>query len=366
MPKNTRLTAHNRLPKYWRKKKNSYTYRVPPHLQHLHDGRKEISLGTSLAGAYKKFAEMYDREECVTLMRELLDRYRMEIVPTHNIQVQALKNTSLDRLRKALGDNLVASIKPQDIYKYQDQVATKKSMKQANQDTEVLSHVFTKAIRWGVINFHPMTDKKVEKFSLPGRKRYVKDWELQEWVSVANSFLVVYIVLKGVTGLRQQDMLTIRKSDISDTYLTSENLKTGKVQRFPLYDDAGKPTTVQLALDVIKKYYESSNKKQAVQVISPWLFHTRKGGTYYRPEKMKPATSFQSIWARSMTKALEMTSLEERFTEHDLRAKVGSDSASDIDAQKLLQHASVATTRKHYRRQGVISIPAQGFSLKEV
>jgi len=45
--------------------------------------------------------------------------------------------------------------------------------------------------------------------------------------------------------------------------------------------------------------------------------------------------------------------------------KVASDVESDIDAQKLLAHANVATTQKHYRRKGAILQPARGFSLKE-
>lgn len=370
MPKNTRSDSNQQLPQYWRfrpalkgTRKDTYYYRVPMHLRHLHEGKKEIVLGTTLSGAYLTFSKLYGIEECVTLMRELLDRYRMEIVPTHSIQVQALKITSLGRLRASIGDNLVAGITPRDIYEYQDMIARTRSKKQANQDHEVLSHVFTKAIRWGVISDHPMTNKKVEKYSLPGRDRYVEDWELQAWAKVANPFLVVYIVLKGVTGLRQQDMLTIRKQDISDTHLTSINIKTNKKQRFPLYDLDGNPTTVRKALDIVKQYYASNNKKQAVSVISPWLFHTRTGGTYYVAERMKPASGFQSVWQRSMNKALKLTALEESFTEHDLRAKVSSDIDSDIDAQKLLQHANVATTRKHYRRKGSITAPAQGFSV---
>jgi integrase len=66
-----------------------------------------------------------------------------------------------------------------------------------------------------------------------------------------------------------------------------------------------------------------------------------------------------------MKKALETTGLIERFTEHDLRAKVGSDVESDINAQKLLAHANAATTQKHYRRKGAIIAPARGFTLKE-
>lgn len=51
-----------------------------------------------------------------------------------------------------------------------------------------------------------------------------------------------------------------------------------------------------------------------------------------------------------MNKALEETKLEERFTEHDLRAKV----ASDVDAHhamKLLGHSNLEITERVYRRR---------------
>ena len=91
------------------------------------------------------------------------------------------------------------------------------------------------------------------------------------------------------------------------------------------------------------------------------------------PQDYKSSTCF-SIMRQSKEKTaggifhhlrgyLSTTSLQESFTEHDLRAKVSSDIDSDIDAQKLLQHANVATTRKHYRRKGSITVGAQGFSV---
>ena len=123
-----------------------------------------------------------------------------------------------------MGDNLVAITTPQFIYKYRDRIARTRSKKQANLDLEVLSHCFTRAIEWGIVSDHPMTNKKVTKFSLPARKRYVENWELQEWARVANPFLVAYVVLKGVTGLRQQDLLTIKNRDITATELVSMSL----------------------------------------------------------------------------------------------------------------------------------------------
>lgn len=356
MPPKNRLRQNKTLPKYWRLVKGTYYYRVPPHLRGQHHGKSEISLGQSLSDAYKKFAEIYQVDECITLMRELFDRYRMEVVLAHESQnTRNYKNTALDRLRAVMGDNLVSIITPQDIYKYRDHIGRTRSKKQANQDLETLSHVFTKSIEWGVLSEHPMTNKKVVKFSLPGRDRYVEDWELQEWANVANPFLIAYIVLKGTTGLRQQDLLTIKKRDITDTELVSVNIKTGKKLRFPLYI-GDKPSTVKLALDAVAKHYKDKHPF----LLSPWLFHTRKGECYYDMEKNR-SRGFASVWQRSMKKALEKTKLEERFTEHDLRAKVGSDVESDIEAQKLLAHTDVATTKKHYRRKGSIITPAKGF-----
>ena len=247
---------------------------------------------------------------------QLLDRYRIEVVPTHiSANTRTSKERSLWHLKTVLGANTIDLITPQVIYQYRDKISRDRSKKQANLDLEVLSHCFTKAIEWGVVSDHPMTNKKLVKFSLPGR------------------------------------------DNISDTELASVNIKTGKKLRFPLLDSMGEPTTVKAALDIVKGFYSTSRP-------SPWVFQTRAGRCYYNMETRK-ASGFQSIWQRSMKKAIEMTDLQERFTEHDLRAKVGSDVATDIDAQQLLAHASAATTNKYYRRRGTLVPPASGFTFEE-
>ncbi len=48
----------------------------------------------------------------------------------------------------------------------------------------------------------------------------------------------------------------------------------------------------------------------------------------------------------------------ERFTEHDLRAKVGSDAESLARAQELLAHADAKMTEKFYRRKPQKITPA--------
>jgi integrase len=262
----------------------------------------------------------------------------------------------------------VTSIESQIIYKYKAHIGKTRSQTIANRDLECLSHIFTLAIEWGVVKGHPMTGKQVTKFSLTGRDRYVEDWEVEAWAEVANPFLVVYAQLKGVTGLRQQDLLTLERKNITETELISVNIKTGKKLRFPLYIE-GSPTSVRLALDGVDEYYRSQREKKAKSrhpqalppvVNSRWVFFTRAGGCYYDMEKRR-APGFKNIWGRSMKKALAETNLTESFREHDLRAKVASDLDTLQQAQEQLAHSDSKVTNKHYRRKGTVVSPAKGF-----
>lgn len=63
-----------------------------------------------------------------------------------------------------------------------------------------------------------------------------------------------------------------------------------------------------------------------------------------------------------MERLLKETKVAERFTEHDLRAKVGSDAESLARAQELLSHADVKMTEKYYRRKPKRIAPAAWIS----
>ena len=367
MTANARTPVNKTLPKYWRFKHGTYSYRVPPHLRAMHGGKGEISLGQNLPEAYRKFASFHEVGNHIRTMSDLFDRYSVDVVAKHSsANTRKFKIAALARLRPAMGENPVAAITSTFIYDYRDHIGGTRSMNLANGDLRVLSHCFTKSIQWGARDTHPMTGKKVVQYGkndgMTTPDRYVTDAELLLWAPVANPFLVAFVVLKGSTALRQQDLLTIKRADISDTHLVSDNLKTGKKLRFPLWTADAEPTTVQMALTVVHKYYNSRPKLAATAAKSPWLFHNRTGGCYYNMEKDQ-ASGFGSIWQRSMRKALRETALTESFREQDLRAKASSDLDSDMEAQKLLAHASAATTRKHYRRKGTLVQPAGGFTL---
>ncbi len=57
------------------------------------------------------------------------------------------------------------------------------------------------------------------------------------------------------------------------------------------------------------------------------------------------------MWGRFMERLLAETKVQERFTEHGLRARCASDAESLARAQQLLAHADSATTNRIYRRK---------------
>ena len=65
------------------------------------------------------------------------------------------------------------------------------------------------------------------------------------------------------------------------------------------------------------------------------------------------------MWQRFMKRLLKDTKITERFTEHDLRGKVGSVLASIERATDLLGHASREITKRHYRRKSEVIKPVR-------
>lgn len=61
------------------------------------------------------------------------------------------------------------------------------------------------------------------------------------------------------------------------------------------------------------------------------------------------ATGFKSNWNRWVEKVVEKGIVKASFTEKDIRTTVGNNMASNREAQLLLEHKKVKTTKIHYR-----------------
>lgn len=317
------------LPKGWRYRYGQYSYRVPSGSEHFWDGKSEFKLGNSLHEAHQTFAARVGYEANVKTMAQLCDRYTLEVLPTKAHATQRSNQYSLLRLRKAFADNAVKAILPHHIYTYRDHTGKTESKKKANLDLEVLSHMFTKSIEWGLRNDHPMTSKKVVKFKLE-TKTYVPP--LADIASFAETLPLkwqLYIALKVWTGRRKGELLRLRKRDITDAGMKFKNNKPPYTEFLMEWE----PET----RDIVSSILALPGNIRGMHV-----FHTREGKPYIN-EKGE-TSGFDSIWQRRMVTAINDGVITKRFTEHDMR-KVRASQVSEAEAQELLQHSSIATTR---------------------
>lgn len=144
------------------------------------------------------------------------------------------------------------------------------------------------------------------------------------------------IRIELLTALRRIDLLRLKAADLKDDGIHVTISKTQKRVIFEWGRELRAAVDDALAARPVN--------------ISPWLFCTRRGECYVDPATGK-ASGWDSMWQRYMERLLAETKVETRFTQHDLRAKVGSDAASLERARELLAHADQRITNRVYRRR---------------
>ena len=341
MPK-PRRPENNGLPARWTFKHGAYYFRVPPGLEDLWDGKKFFHLGKTLPDAYREWSKRLDTQDKVNNIGQLLDKYLLEVVPGKAPKSQTENARAIKRLREVFGAMPLPAMKPRHVYQY---VTKRGKNTAAHREIEVLSHAFTKAVEWGFMDRHPFKGE-VRLEGEPPRERYLEDWEVIELLRLeprrkAGSVRMIqaYIRLKLLTGLARSDLLRLRQGEnLREDGIHVRRHKTGT--RPTVYDYALVPErkdAVELAI-------------KSRPALSPFLFCNRKGQGYI-DEKTGEAHGWDSMWQRFVARVKSETSITERFTEHDLRAKVGSDAESLEKARALLQHADIRTTQRVYRRK---------------
>jgi integrase len=144
-----------------------------------------------------------------------------------------------------------------------------------------------------------------------------------------------YIRLKPLTGLRRSDLLRLTMSDIHEDGIHVTPHKTA--------GSSGKRMVIEWN-DDLRNAVKAAKTNRSVNV-SPLLFCNAKGQGYI-DENTGTANGWDSMWQRFMFRVLNEAEVTERFTEHDLRAKAGSDAESLEYAHALLAHASDDSTTK--------------------
>jgi integrase len=331
------------MPTYVHWKNGAWRYKTPAHLRNYVSGRKTwVTLGTDKKEALKKYAELVGNLSAESGMSKLFNRYAAEVIPSKAPRTQKDNTKELKKLRGVFGEMHPSELSTMHCQQYLD-VRGQSSKTQANHEIALLSHIFRKAMQWGIVDRNPV--KGVEKHKAVARDRYVEDWELDEFLSVATPFILAWVEVKVMTGLRQGDMLAMPLSALRDDGIRFKSSKTGRKGFIPW--------TRELKMAVAA--LTACNRKNGLTIVC-----NRSG-------KPLSDSSFQNRWRAVMTRALENTDLAERFTEHDLRAKHATDvDAAGGDATANLLHDDKRTTEDYLRAKKSVTITAWNRKKPEV
>nr|VFK15069.1 MAG: hypothetical protein BECKLFY1418C_GA0070996_101255 [Candidatus Kentron sp. LFY] len=161
-----------------------------------------------------------------------------------------------------------------------------------------MSHAFTKAIEWGLIDNHPFKGQIRLQGEKP-RDRYVEDWEVIEALSLTSrqkrgsvQAIHAYIKLKLLTGLSRGDLLRLQPG----VHFREDGIL---VQRHKTANTTGKRTLYEWTPE-LRAAVDEALKARPVD-IAPFLFCMRDGQGYVNEEK-GTANGWESMWKRFMAK----------------------------------------------------------------
>ena len=348
------------LPSRWCLQHGAYYYSVPSGMENAWGGKKKFRLGKTLPDACREWADHLQSTD-VKNVGDLLDRYATQSIPEKAISSQSTNLLFVRQLRKAFGQMPLLDIKPKHVYQYIEKRRIKTEDEEtgtvrggltvAQREIEVLSHAFTKAVEWGLIDRHPFKGEIRIAGNRP-RNRYVEDWEIDECMKLTcqrkkGSVLAIqaYIQLKIITGIDHSDLLRLTMSDIKEDGI--------HIQRHKTTNSTGK-RTIYIWTPELRAAVDMA--KETRPAVSQFIFCKRNGEGYYNEETGRP-DGWKGMWQRFMTRLLAETKVTERFTEHDLRAKAASDAETLDQARALLSHADVRTTDRIYRRKAEVVTP---------
>lgn len=281
--------------------------------------RKWHRLGKTEAEMYRRLGEVLDgRGDTIS---QVLARYERDVLPKKAASTQKVQRRQLGYLREVFGAMRLGDVKRKHIARYLDQ---RSSPTQGNREIALLSHAYTKAIRWGLADDNPC--RQVERNKEKPDDRYITDTEFMAVYRLAPGPVRDAMAIAYITGQRQADVLSLSRSQLSDDGIEFKQAKTGArvlVEWTP----------------ALRKAVNRSLGRRGVESMR-WVILSERGQRY-------TSSGFQTAWQKLMRKAVEAGAISERFTFRAIRAKARSDG----DDKYLLGHVNPDAMARIYQRK---------------
>jgi integrase len=264
------------------------------------------------------------------LLKELIQLYISEILPSKRPQTQKMQKGQLLFWSKHLGDLQVKEVKPIDIIRARGLLAISDASK--NIYIAALCHVFSIAIReFDLLDSNPVS--KVKNLKNPrGRVRFLSDEERKNLLIACgesgNQHLYLVVVLALTTGARKNEILTLTWGDIdlAKQLIFLNQTKNGEIG------------TCTIAPEVMELLIE---KKKEI-IAERWL---------YTDFIFKSKFGNKSIDIRSPFAEAKKRAGITNFKFHDLRHSFASylamNGASMSELMELMRHKSPSMCKRY-------------------
>jgi integrase len=207
-----------------------------------------------------------------TTVRELLNRYDREILPTH--KGQQAEQYRLGNLKRHFGDMRVTDLTSKEVAKYRDIRLKQVSPASLKRELTILSQALTTASKdWGIT----LPQNPVQMISLPKankvRTRRLEVGEEKKLLQTSNQKLQRIIILALETGMRRGEILNIKRShiDFNKSVLLIPTTKTDTPRTIPLSTNA--VTVLRAQLRASQSGYEG-----VIPLHEPTVFDYRPRG----------------------------------------------------------------------------------------
>ena len=282
--------------------------------------RKWIALGSDLAVARVKWAELEAGPKDETMLSVLVDEW---LSSEHFKSLAATSRMCYEsvsrRVLAFLDGARIADIKPSVIAQWMD---LNPSKTQANLGKSLLSNVLAMAVRRGLIDRNPASE--IKRHSIPKRTRYITDDEFRSIRGVAHPVLQAAMDISYVTAARISDILAIQLKNWTPEGLYIRQIKTGKFQLFERNEH-------------LEQVIESARRIPR-PVRGLYLLCTNKGQPY-------SYATLNTWWLEAVGK-----SGIKDVVFHDIRGKSATDAKrSGIDYQALLGHTSKSMSDRYIK-----------------
>lgn len=292
-------------------------------------------LGTELGEALEEYALRH--EQPAGGVADLIDR-----AFEHHRKVKKLSDetvrqyrTAAKILKRKLSKFGPRQVKPRHMLQIQESLATTPNM--ANRVLSFSNIVFKYAVRCGEADFNPC--RELERLDEATRQRYLTHEEFSAIYAKAGPRLQVIMDLQYLTGQRINDVLTLRRSKITEAGIRLKPKKTKN------------STGVEMLLKWTPELREAVERAKALSAIPAVTLLRGRGGK---------APNYRTV-AAQFAKAAKAANVQDARP-NDQRAKSATDANNQgKNPQALLGHSSASMTARYLRQHSAQEVEGPSF-----